>query len=191
MPTDKSPIDRHDSSGDGVRADLLDRGAYLIPVCAVDEYRLDRVVDELDIDYGGDAIEIGFNVTYLVDVLANMGQDIVAVALQREPEVLLTVDNGISSLDGVAQVRIGGLLQRLIYLSYGLAFLLAFIGVKLILHALHENTLPFINGGEHVSVPEISTLFSLGAIVVILGVTTVASLWKSNKDAKQGISSDH
>ena len=75
--------------------------------------------------------------------------------------------------------------------SLGLSVLLAFIGVKLILHALHENTLPFINGGEHVSVPEISTLFSLGAIVVILGVTTVASLWKSNKDAKQGISSDH
>ena len=43
---------------------------------------------------------------------------------------------------------IGGLLQRLIYLSYGLAFLLAFIGVKLILHAMHENELPFINGGE-------------------------------------------
>jgi tellurite resistance protein TerC len=62
--------------------------------------------------------------------------------------------------------------------------LLAFIGVKLLLHALHENELPFINGGEHVNVPEIPIAVSLGAIVVILGVTTIASLWKSKRDAK-------
>ena len=48
--------------------------------------------------------------------------------------------------------------------------------MKLILHALHENELPFINGGEHVSVPEIPTLLSLGVIVVTLVITTVASL---------------
>ena len=45
---------------------------------------------------------------------------------------------------------LGGLLQRLVYLSIGLAVLLAFIGVKLLLHALHTNELPFINGGENV-----------------------------------------
>jgi tellurite resistance protein TerC len=77
---------------------------------------------------------------------------------------------------------LGGLLERLVYLSIGLAVLLAFIGVKLILHALHENNLPFINGGEPVPVPEIPILVSLGAIVVILGVTTVASLVKSAHD---------
>ena len=60
---------------------------------------------------------------------------------------------------------IGDLLKRLVYLSLGLAFILAFIGVKLILHALHENELPFINGGEHVCVPEIPSLLSLGVIV--------------------------
>ena len=38
--------------------------------------------EELDIDYGGDAIEIGFNVTYLIDALANMGQDMVKLELQ-------------------------------------------------------------------------------------------------------------
>ena len=37
--------------------------------------------DELDIDYGGDAIEIGFNVTYLIDALANMSQDMVKLEL--------------------------------------------------------------------------------------------------------------
>ena len=111
--------------------------------------------------------------------------------LTKEPYIVLTAN--LFALMGLRQLYflIGGLLKKLVYMSLGLSVLLAFIGVKLILHALHENTLPFINGGEHVSVPEISTLFSLGAIVVILGVTTVASLWKSNKDAKQGISSDH
>ena len=41
----------------------------------------EEAVDELDIDYGGDAIEIGFNVTYLIDALANMGQDMVKIEL--------------------------------------------------------------------------------------------------------------
>ena len=54
--------------------------------------------------------------------------------------------------------------------------LLAFIGVKLILHALHENELPFINGGEHVPVYEIPTLLSLGVIVGILALVTTTSL---------------
>jgi DNA polymerase-3 subunit beta len=36
-------------------------------------------VDELDIDYGGPAVEVGFNVTYLIDVLSNMGQDMVRI----------------------------------------------------------------------------------------------------------------
>ncbi|WP_068313806.1 TerC family protein [Janibacter anophelis] len=111
--------------------------------------------------------------------------------LTQEPYIVLTAN--LFALMGLRQLYflIGGLLKKLVYMSLGLSVLLAFIGVKLILHALHENTLPFINGGEHVSVPEISTVFSLGAIVVILGVTTVASLWKSNKDAKEGIGSGH
>ena len=43
---------------------------------------------------------------------------------------------------------------------------------KLILHALHKNTLPFINDGEHVDVPEISTGMSIGVIAVVLLITT-------------------
>lgn len=111
--------------------------------------------------------------------------------LTKEPYIVLTAN--LFALMGLRQLYflIGGLLKKLVYMSLGLSVLLAFIGVKLILHALHENTLPFINGGEQVAVPEISTVFSLGAIVVILGVTTIASLWKSNKDAKAGIDSRH
>ncbi|MEP6667311.1 MAG: TerC family protein, partial [Nocardioidaceae bacterium] len=72
---------------------------------------------------------------------------------------------------------IGGLLQRLVYLSYGLALLLGFIGVKLVLHALHHNELPFINGGHHVGwAPEIPIWMSLVVIVGTLAITTVASL---------------
>jgi tellurite resistance protein TerC len=82
------------------------------------------------------------------------------------------------SLLGLRQLYflIDGLLDRLIFLSYGLAAILGFIGVKLVLHALHENTLPFINGGEHVPVFEIETGLSLAVIVGILIVTVLLSL---------------
>ena len=82
------------------------------------------------------------------------------------------------SLMGLRQLYflLDGLLDRLIYLAYGLAAILAFIGVKLVLHALHENNLPFINGGEHVPVFEISTGLSLTVIIGVLAVTIVASL---------------
>lgn len=79
---------------------------------------------------------------------------------------------------------LGGLLTRLVYLSIGLACVLGFIGIKLIFHAMHENTLPFINGGQSIHwAPDIPTSLSLGIIVGILAITTVASLIKSRKDA--------
>ena len=82
------------------------------------------------------------------------------------------------SLLGLRQLYflLDGLLDRLIYLSFGLAAILAFIGAKLILHALHENNLPFINGGDHVDVVEISTGLSLVVIMVVLVITVLASL---------------
>lgn len=105
--------------------------------------------------------------------------------LTKEPYLVLTAN--MFALMGLRQLYflIGGLLKRLVYLSIGLSVLLAFIGVKLILHALHENHLPFINGGEPVPVPEVSIGVSLGAIVTILAVTTVASLVKSARDARR------
>jgi tellurite resistance protein TerC len=85
---------------------------------------------------------------------------------------------------------LGDLLKRLVYLSQGLAIILAFIGVKLFLHALHENELPFINGGQHVPVPEIPTLLSLGVIIVTLIITTAASLYKTRADERRDQSLD-
>ncbi|MCQ0989216.1 TerC/Alx family metal homeostasis membrane protein [Jiella marina] len=75
---------------------------------------------------------------------------------------------------------LGGLLDRLVYLGLGLALILGFIGVKLVLHALEQNTLPFLNDGQPIEgLPHISTTFSLIVIVAILVVTTIASLLKS------------
>jgi tellurite resistance protein TerC len=72
---------------------------------------------------------------------------------------------------------LGGLLDRLVFLSTGLAIVLGFIGVKLILEALHTNELPFINDGHPVEwAPEIPVTVSLGVIVSVLAVTAVASL---------------
>ena len=99
--------------------------------------------------------------------------------LTQEPYLVFTAN--VFALMGLRQLYflLGDLLKRLVYLSQGLAVILAFIGVKLILHALHENELPFINGGEHVPVPEIPTLASLGVIIVTLAITTAASLYKT------------
>ncbi|QCB93501.1 TerC family protein [Cellulomonas shaoxiangyii] len=90
------------------------------------------------------------------------------------------------SLLGLRQLffLIDGLLDKLVYLSYGLGAILGFIGIKLVIHALHTNELPFINGGEHVTaVPEISTPVSLGFILVTLVLTTVLSLRRTRRDA--------
>jgi len=94
------------------------------------------------------------------------------------------------SLMGLRQLffLIDGLLDRLIFLSYGLAVILGFIGVKLILHALHENTLPFINEGEHVNVVEVSTGVSLSVILGVLVVTILASIFSPKGKAKNAVS---
>ena len=94
------------------------------------------------------------------------------------------------SLLGLRQLYflIDGLLDRLVYLSYGLAVILAFIGIKLILHALHENNVPIINNGQPVEVVEISTGLSLGVIVGVLVVTVVASLLSAKGKAQNAVS---
>ena len=94
------------------------------------------------------------------------------------------------SLLGLRQLYflIDGLLDRLIYLSYGLAVVLGFIGVKLVLHALHENTLPFIGDGRPVHVVEISTATSLAVILGVLVVTVLASMVSPRGKAQTAVS---
>jgi tellurite resistance protein TerC len=107
--------------------------------------------------------------------------------ITQEPYLVFTAN--VFALMGLRQLYflLGGLLKRLVYLSLGLAFILAFIGVKLVLHALHENELPFINGGEHVDVPDIPSLVSLAVILVTLAVTAIASLAASRRMSEEEI----
>lgn len=97
--------------------------------------------------------------------------------ITRSPFIVFATN--LFALMGLRQLYflLGGLLDRLRYLHYGIAFILAFIGVKLFLHALHVNELPFLNGGQPVRwAPDISTVVSLGVIVVAMAVATGASL---------------
>jgi tellurite resistance protein TerC len=106
--------------------------------------------------------------------------------LTKEPYLVFTANA--FALMGLVQLffLLGGLLDRLVYLGYGLAFILAFIGVKLILEALHTNELPFINGGENVEwAPEIPIYVSLGVIIGTLLVTTIASLLHTRKHGER------
>ncbi|HEV7955919.1 MAG: tellurium resistance protein TerC [Microbacteriaceae bacterium] len=106
--------------------------------------------------------------------------------ITESPFIVFTAN--IFALMGLRQLyfMLGGLLERLVYLHYGIAFILAFIGVKLVLHAMHENELPFINGGQGIAwAPEIGTFVSLGVIVGAMVIATVASLIKSRGDANK------
>ena len=106
--------------------------------------------------------------------------------ITKEPYLVFTAN--VFALMGLRQLYflLGGLLERLVYLNIGLAFVLAFIGVKLFLEALHTNSVPFINGGEHVSwAPEIPIWLSLLVILGTLGIATAASLVKSSRDRRK------
>ncbi|MGN9840546.1 TerC family protein [Nonomuraea sp. H19] len=98
--------------------------------------------------------------------------------LTKDPFIVFTANA--FALMGLRQLYflLGGLLQRLVYISYGLAFILGFIGVKLVLEALHAS---------HVSwAPEIPIWVSLSVIGATMVITTVASLVKARIDAREG-----
>ncbi|HEY4631891.1 MAG TPA: TerC family protein, partial [Blastococcus sp.] len=157
-----------------------------------------RRVLPLSAEYSGSALSVRESrrrlVTPLVIVIAAISVANVVFALDSIPAIFGLTQNvylvftaTAFSLLGLRQLYflIDGLLDRLVYLSYGLAAILALIGVKLVLHAMHQNNVPFINGGEHVTViPEIPTWLSLVVILVTLLVTTVASLAK-NRGARE------
>lgn len=107
--------------------------------------------------------------------------------LTKEPYIVFAANA--FALLGLRQLYflLGGLLKRLVYLSEGLSIILGFIGVKLILEALHTNRVTFINGGEPVEwAPEIPTWVSLSVIVVVLAVATVASLLTTRARRNEG-----
>ncbi|KZE92466.1 putative membrane protein [Agromyces sp. NDB4Y10] len=120
-------------------------------------------------------IAIGF-----VDLIFAVDSIPAIYGLTEEAYIVFTAN--VFALMGLRQLffLIGGLLERLVYLAQGLAVILAFIGVKLLIHALHKNELPFINGGEPITViPEVPIWLSLLFIAVTIAVATVASIVKT------------
>ncbi|GAA2288867.1 TerC family protein [Streptomyces kunmingensis] len=112
----------------------------------------------------------------MTDVLFAMDSIPAIFGLTQDPYIVFTANA--FALMGLRQLYflIGGLLKKLVHLSYGLSVILGFIGVKLVLHALHEN-------GVHV--PEISIPVSLAVICGVLIVTTITSLIASKKQAER------
>jgi tellurite resistance protein TerC len=151
-----------------------------------DEYDGDKLVTRIDGRKMVTPMLLALVAIGFTDILFALDSIPAIYGLTEEPYLVFTANA--FALMGLRQLffLIGGLLERLVYLSYGLSIILAFIGVKLVLHALHENTLSFINGGEHVAVPEISTGVSLTVIVGVLIVTTVASLISTRHDDNKG-----
>lgn len=156
---------------------------------------LKRVVPTTQ-EYHGDRLSIRIDgkrlFTPMLVVMVAIGSTDLLFALDSIPaiygltnEAFIVFTANAFALLGLRQLYflIGGLLQRLVYLSQGLAVILGFIGIKLVLHALHVNELPFINGGEPVSwAPEIPIWVSLTFILGTLAVATVASLITTRND---------
>jgi tellurite resistance protein TerC len=123
-------------------------------------------------------IAIGF-----VDLIFAVDSIPAIYGLTNEAYIVFTANA--FALMGLRQLffLIGGLLERLVYLAQGLAVILAFIGVKLVFHALHVNELPFLNGGEPLLwVPEIPIWLSLLFIAATIAIATAASLLKTRGD---------
>ena len=99
--------------------------------------------------------------------------------LTKDPFIVFT--SNVFALLGLQQLYflLGELLDKLVYLPLGLSVVLGFIGVKLIMEAMHGNSLPFVNGGRPVHwVPEVPTWLSLAVIVVAIGGSALASVLK-------------
>ncbi|MBG6212244.1 MAG: TerC family protein [Cryobacterium sp.] len=144
-------------------------------------------------EYHGDKLTVKINgkrfVTPMLLTIVAIGFIDLVFAVDSIPaiygltsEAYIVFTANVFALMGLRQLYflIGGLLERLVYLAQGLAVILAFIGVKLVFHALHVNELPFINGGQPLLwVPEIPISFSLLFIGATIAVATVLSLVKT------------
>ncbi len=116
----------------------------------------------------------------LTDLLFAVDSIPAIFGLTQSPFIVFTAN--LFALMGLRQLYflLGGLMTRLVYLKHALSFILAFIGVKLVLHAMHVNELPFINGGRHIEwAPEIPTFVSLAVILGTIVIAVLASLLSS------------
>ena len=118
----------------------------------------------------------------LTDVMFAFDSIPAIFGITTDPFIVFTAN--VFALMGLRQLYflLGGLLDRLEYLKYGIAFILGFIGFKLVAHAMHVNELPFINGGKHIEwAPEISSNTSLVVIVASIAISAVVSVVASSR----------
>ncbi|RHA40266.1 TerC family protein [Cellulomonas rhizosphaerae] len=169
-----------EKAGDGAAVRLLKR---FVPT--TDEYHGDRLTTKINGKRFLTPMLLVMVAIGSTDILFALDSIPAIYGLTTEPYIVFTANA--FALLGLRQLYflIGGLLERLVYLSQGLSIILGFIGIKLVLHALHVNELPFINGGEHVEwAPEIPIWLSLTVILGTLAVATVASLIKTRRDER-------
>ena len=151
-----------------------------------DEYHSDQMTVKLDGKRFLTPLAIALIAIGTADII--FAVDSIPAIFGLTEEAFLVFAANAFSLLGLRQLffLVDGLLDRLVYLAYGLAVILGFIGVKLVIHALHKNELPFVNSGEAVTViPEVPITVSLAVILVTLLVTTVASLWRVRHDRQE------
>lgn len=118
----------------------------------------------------------------LTDVMFAFDSIPAIFGITTDPFIVFTAN--VFALMGLRQLYflLGGLLDRLEYLKYGIAFILGFIGFKLVAHAMHVNELPFINGGKHIEwAPEISSNTSLVVIVASIAISALVSVIVSSR----------
>jgi tellurite resistance protein TerC len=155
----------------------------ILPI--TDEYHGDRVSVKIDGRRFFTPMLLTIVAIGFIDLIFAVDSIPAIYGLTNEAYIVFTANA--FALMGLRQLYflIGGLLERLVYLAQGLAVILGFIGVKLVLHALHVNELPFINGGKSVEwAPEIPIWFSLLFIGLTIAVATVLSLRKTRGGAK-------
>jgi tellurite resistance protein TerC len=172
-------VQHADEKKDGLAVRLLKKA-----VPTVEEYHGDRLTTKIDGKRFITPMLVVMVAIGATDILFALDSIPAIYGLTQEPYIVFTANA--FALLGLRQLYflIGGLLERLVYLNKGLAFILAFIGVKLVLHAMHEYEVPFINGGDDlVWAPEIPTWLSLLVILGTLTVATVASLAKTRRDS--------
>jgi tellurite resistance protein TerC len=157
--------------------------------------RLARTILPVSAEYDGARLTTRragiWQVTPMLVVMVALGTTDLVFALDSIPAIFgltkaayLVFTANVFALMGLRQLYflLGGLLERLSYLSRGLAAVLGFIGLKLMLEALRDNELPFLNDGQPIhAVPEIPIWLSLAVIIGILGAATVASLTRHDQ----------
>jgi tellurite resistance protein TerC len=147
----------------------------LIKESGEEEWEEGRVISYLR-KKGASTFTLALVAIAMTDVLFAFDSIPAIFGLTKDPYIIVTAN--IFALMGLRQLYflIGGLMKKLIYLTQGLSFILAFIGVKLFFEAMHSQ------GWDHfgpIKIPHITLQFSLGTIIGTLAVTSILSLYKT------------